>query len=269
MFVSSIAANDTKLFYLVVAIGSVLCIYFYEKDKLMTTTTSTVNTLKLDSTNAPFSDAAVWLKEGWGLFKKAPFKLFLLMTLFAIVPGLVQLLPAPTGLTVSKWLAPMLMATVWPLLFNLNNQQGFSFKHNATWMKWGRVAVWSVVGILLALVQFSVGSTLIGSEQLSALLSGQFVDVERWRVGVMFVSIVPVNMLLMFVVPLLLLNNASLSAAVKESITTALKVIKPLSMLCLINMLVTFAAPYNLLPMLLVGPVLACTYFCAYTRLFK
>ena len=94
----------------------------------MTTTTSTVNTLKLDSTNAPFSDAAVWLKEGWGLFKKAPFKLFLLMTLFAIVPGLVQLLPAPTGLTVSKWLAPMLMATVWPL----NNQQGFSFKHNAT-----------------------------------------------------------------------------------------------------------------------------------------
>jgi len=46
-------------------------------------------------------------------------------------------------------------------------------------------------------------------------------------------------------------------------------VIKPLSMLCLINMLVTFTAPYSLLPMLLVGPVLACTYFCAYNRLFK
>ena len=235
----------------------------------MTTTTSTVNTLKLDSTNAPFSDAALWLKEGWGLFKKAPFKLFLLMTLFAILPGLVQLLPAPTGLTLSKWLAPMLMATVWPLLFNLNSNQGFSFRHNTTWAKWGRVAVWSVVGILLALVQFAVGSTLIGSEQLSALLSGQFVDVERWRVGVMFVSIVPMNMLLIFVVPLLLLSNSSLSAAVKESLATALRVIKPLSVLCLINMLVTFAAPYSLLPMLLVGPVLACTFFCAYNRLFK
>ena len=123
----------------------------------MTTTTSTVNTLKLDSTNAPFSDAALWLKEGWGLFKKAPFKLFLLMTLFAILPGLVQLLPAPIGLTLSKWLAPMLMATVWPLLFNLNSNQGFSFRHNTTWAKWGRVAVWSVVGILLALVQLAVG----------------------------------------------------------------------------------------------------------------
>ncbi|MCQ8883082.1 hypothetical protein NQS96_14995 [Pseudoalteromonas shioyasakiensis] len=235
----------------------------------MTTTTSTVNTLKLDSTNAPFSDAALWLKEGWGLFKKAPFKLFLLMTLFAILPGLVQLLPAPIGLTVSKWLAPMLMATVWPLLFNLNSNQGFSFRHNTTWAKWGRVAVWSVVGILLALVQLALGSTLIGSEQLSALLSGQFVDVERWRVGVMFVSIVPMNMLLIFVVPLLLLSNSSLSAAVKESLATALRVIKPLSVLCLINMLVTFAAPYSLLPMLLMGPVLACTFFCAYNRLFK
>lgn len=235
----------------------------------MTTTTSTVNTLKLDSTNAPFSDAALWLKEGWRLFKKAPFKLFLLMTLFAILPGLVQLLPAPIGLTLSKWLAPMLMATVWPLLFNLNSNQGFSFRHNTTWAKWGRVAVWSVVGILLALVQLAVGSTLIGSEQLSALLSGQFVDVERWRVGVMFVSIVPMNMLLIFVVPLLLLSNSSLSAAVKESLATALRVIKPLSVLCLINMLVTFAAPYSLLPMLLMGPVLACTFFCAYNRLFK
>ncbi|WP_286256841.1 hypothetical protein [Pseudoalteromonas apostichopi] len=235
----------------------------------MTTTTSTVNTLKLDSTNAPFSDAALWLKEGWGLFKKAPFKLFLLMTLFAILPGLVQLLPAPIGLTLSKWLAPMLMATVWPLLFNLNSNQGFSFRHNTTWAKWGRVAVWSVVGILLALVQLAVGSTLIGSEQLSALLSGQFVDVERWRVGVMFVSIVPMNMLLIFVVPLLLLSNSSLSAAVKESLATVLRVIKPLSVLCLINMLVTFAAPYSLLPMLLMGPVLACTFFCAYNRLFK
>ena len=235
----------------------------------MTTTTSTVNTLKLDSTNAPFSDAALWLKEGWGLFKKAPFKLFLLMTLFAILPGLVQLLPAPIGLTLSKWLAPMLMATVWPLLFNLNSNQGFTFRHNTTWAKWGRVAVWSVVGILLALVQLAVGSTLIGSEQLSALLSGQFVDVERWRVGVMFVSIVPMNMLLIFVVPLLLLSNSSLSAAVKESLATALRVIKPLSVLCLINMLVTFAAPYSLLPMLLMGPVLACTFFCAYNRVFK
>ena len=112
-------------------------------------------------------------------------------------------------------------------------------------------------------------STLIGSEQLSALLSGQFVDVERWRVGVMFVSIVPMNMLLIFVVPLLLLSNSSLSAAVKESLATALRVIKPLSVLCLINMLVTFAAPYSLLPMLLMGPVLACTFFCAYNRLFK
>ncbi len=235
----------------------------------MTTTTSTVNTLKLDSTNAPFSDAALWLKEGWGLFKKAPFKLFLLMTLFAILPGLVQLLPAPIGLTLSKWLAPMLMATVWPLLFNLNSNQGFSFRHNTTWAKWGRVAIWSVVGILLALVQLAVGSTLIGSEQLSALLSGQFVDVERWRVGVMFVSIVPMNMLLIFVVPLLLLSNSSLSAAVKESLATAIRVIKPLSVLCLINMLVTFAAPYSLLPMLLMGPVLACTFFCAYNRLFR
>lgn len=31
MFVSSIAANDTKLFYSVVVIGSVLCIYFLRK----------------------------------------------------------------------------------------------------------------------------------------------------------------------------------------------------------------------------------------------
>ncbi|WP_375185697.1 hypothetical protein [Pseudoalteromonas sp.] len=44
----------------------------------MTTTTSTVNTLKLDSTNAPFSDAAVWLKEGWGYLKKHRLNFFYL-----------------------------------------------------------------------------------------------------------------------------------------------------------------------------------------------
>lgn len=78
-----------KLFYLVVVIGSVLCIYFYEKDKFMMIIILIVNMLKFDLMNVLFSDVIFWLKEGWGLFKKVLFKFFLFMMLFVIVFGVV------------------------------------------------------------------------------------------------------------------------------------------------------------------------------------
>ena len=74
----------------------------------MTTVTSTHATYQQETKELPAKEAVTWLKEGWLLFTKAPFKLLGLSFLMLLTAGLIQALAGPVGLGISKWVSPIL-----------------------------------------------------------------------------------------------------------------------------------------------------------------
>jgi len=228
-------------------------------------TTHSHNTHQLNA-----GEAAKWLKGGWALYKKAPIKLTFITMLFVLVPAVFQALPAPFGVTFSKWLGPLLMALVWPIMHNIAKDDKFSFKHNATWIKWGRLSLWSLSGIVFMALHFAFAGLLIEGEQLNALLAGQAVDVAPWRVGSTFAFMTLVQMPFMFVGAQILIANKSILHAVKDSVLAIMPAYKPMALLTIIAMLIAFLAPYTaVLSALLLGPILTCCLFSAYKQLIK
>lgn len=236
-------------------------------------TTSTTQSAFNETTivNAqPENNVAKWLKGGWEIYKKAPVKLTLITMFFMLLPAVFQALPAPYGITFSKWLAPMLMALIWPIMHNLSARNAFSFKHEATLAKWVRLALWSLSGIVFMAIHFAFAGLLIEGEQVNALLAGQPVDVAPWRVGSTFAFMTLLQMPFTFVAAQILIANKSILKAVKESVSVILSFYKPMSVLTLISMLIAFLAPYTVvLSALLFGPVLSCCLFSAYKQLIK
>ena len=55
----------------------------------------------------------VWFKQGWQLFKQAPFSLFALMLSPLIIEGLLQLLAGPIALVLSKWIMVPVIGATW------------------------------------------------------------------------------------------------------------------------------------------------------------
>lgn len=250
--------------------------HYNAKEFMMTTSTtqpvySAVSATHSFSTGKPkVGEAKEWMKSGWTLYKKAPVKLTLITMLFVLVPAVFQALPAPFGVTFSKWLGPLLMALVWPIMHNIAKDNKFSFKHNATWAKWGRLALWSLSGIVFMALHFAFAGLLIEGEQLNSLLAGQAVDVAPWRVGSTFAFMTLVQMPFMFVGVQILIANKSIMRAVKDSVSSIVPAYKPMALLTLIAMLIAFLAPYTaVLSALLLGPILTCCLFSAYKQLIK
>lgn len=241
----------------------------------MTTVTSASFNQVTTQANKTVSASSLWFKDGWQLFKQAPIKIFSVMTLFAILPGLLQLLPSPFGLMLSKWVGPMLLGVVCLILNNLFCGRGFSVRsqsvgYTSILKQWGRFALWSLSGVLLASIQFQVGSILIGSDNMSASLMGDYTNVALWQAGVIFASTTPIAMLLSFVPMLLILQGQSLYRAFRQSVFCVIRAWKPMSVLMLLSIIVVFSVPYTgALSALLVGPYMTCVTFIAYKQLFK
>lgn len=241
----------------------------------MTTVTSASFNQVTTQANKTVSASSLWFKDGWQLFKKAPIKIFSVMTLFAILPGLLQLLPSPFGLMLSKWAGPMLLGVVCLILNNLFCGRGFSVRsqsveYTSIFKRWGRFALWSLSGVLLASIQFQVGSILIGSDNMLASLVGDYTNVAQWQAGVIFASTTPIAMLLSFVPMLLILQGQSLYRALRQSVVSVMRAWKPMSVLMLLSIIVVFSVPYTgALSALLVGPYMTCVTFIAYKKLFK
>lgn len=240
-----------------------------QKDNVMTTVTTTRATYQQVNQSLPAKEALTWLKEGWQLFAKAPFKLLGLSFATLLTAGLMQALAGPVGLGISKWVSPLLATVMWLAIANLAVKGKVSLT-GGTVRSWANIALWSLTGPLIAWIQFQIGAMLMGAEPVAALASGNVVDVPAWKVSLMMGSATPINLLLLFVPMLLILKHRSLSASFSNSIATVAGAYKPMLVIGAMIFLTVALAPYTFaLSGLVFGPVVSCVCFIAYQRLFR
>ena len=235
----------------------------------MTTVTSTRAIYHQANKSLPAKEAFTWLKEGWQLFIKAPFKLLGLSFVTLFAAGLIQALAGPIGLGISKWVGPLLATVMWLVIANLaeNNKLRLS---GGTLRSWTNVALWSLTGPVIAWIQFQIGAMLMGADSVAALANGVVVDVPAWKVGLMMGSATPINLLLLFVPMLLILKHRSIPASFTNSIATVVGAYKPMLIIGALIFLTVALAPYTFaLPGLVFGPIVSCMCFVAYQRLFR
>ncbi|MBZ2162866.1 hypothetical protein [Alteromonas stellipolaris] len=209
-------------------------------------------------------NTTVWFKQGWQLFKQAPFSLFALMLTPLIIEGLLQLLAGPIALVLSKWIMVPVIGATWLCIHNLATKGkvwSFSAISNASW---GKFLLISPLLLLPFLSQLMFSWLLLGSSGVDLLLFQQFIDVSAYTLGLIFSSAVPLIMLLLFVAPLMLIAKRSF----KQSMTTTFSIVsaQPTSFAILfaLNTLVIYFAPHTFgLSVLLASPVLACIHYGA------
>ena len=235
----------------------------------MTTVTSARATYHQANKSLPAKEAFTWLKEGWQLFIKAPFKLLGLSFVTLFAAGLIQALAGPIGLGISKWVGPLLATVMWLAIANLaeNNKLRLS---GGTLRSWTNVALWSLTGPVIAWIQFQIGAMLMGADSVAALANGVVVDVPAWKVGLMMGSATPINLLLLFVPMLLILKHRSIPASFKNSIAVVVGAYKPMLIIGAMIFLTVALAPNTFaLSGLVFGPIVSCMCFIAYQRLFR
>ncbi|MDC2888682.1 hypothetical protein [Psychrosphaera algicola] len=94
----------------------------------MTTITQTYND------TIPTSRSLVWFKQGWQLMKQAPFKLFLFLFSFLIIEGVIQMLPAPYSVVVSKWAMALMAASTLAIVTTFS--QASTFFTQSHFLQW-------------------------------------------------------------------------------------------------------------------------------------
>ncbi|GFD67174.1 hypothetical protein [Alteromonas sp. KUL106] len=235
----------------------------------MTTVTSTRAIHQQANKSLPAKEALTWLKEGWQLFAKAPFKLLGLSFLTLLTAGLIQALAGPVGLGISKWVSPLLATIMWLAIANLAVKGKVSL-WGGKMRSWANIALWSLTGPVIAWIQFQIGDMLMGAQSMAALASGTIVDVPAWKVGLMMGSASPINLLLLFVPMLIILQNRSIVASFKHSIVAVIDAYKPMLVIGVMIFLSVALAPYTFaLSGLVLGPIVSCACFVAYQRLFR
>lgn len=233
----------------------------------MTTMTSSTQTLT-DKTNSNLTLLIQWFSKGWALFLNAPFKIFGCLFAVMVVSGLFQILPAPIGLLVSKWVGAMLIAAVWPMIDQLTKTQRFSFKGLSAYSGWKYLPLVALVLMLPFALQIGVASIMLGNDGLQLTLFGEIGSATRLHIAVIFASSAPLIILLNFVPACLLLGGDAPVSAITNSVKMVLRAWQPMLVLLIVNALVLFLAPFTfVLSALLVGPLLVCVNYCAYQSL--
>jgi len=228
----------------------------------MTTTTLS------HQTNSTISLLSQWFAQGSKLFLKSPLKLFASLIAIIIVTGLLQILPAPIGIFVSKWIGAILGAALWPLLNALDKEDHFSFKGLANYTGWQYLPLLAFVLIVPFVFQIGVATIMLGEQGLALILYGQIGDATAFEVGLLFASAAPLSILLMFVPACLLLGGESVTKSVTKGVSMVLKTWQAMLALTVLNALVLFLAPFTLvLSVVLMGPLLICVNYSAYQSL--
>ncbi|MDO6721118.1 hypothetical protein Q4575_17035 [Psychrosphaera sp. 1_MG-2023] len=228
----------------------------------MTTITQTYND------TIPTSRSLVWFKQGWQLMKQAPFKLFLFLFSFLIIEGVIQMLPAPYSVVVSKWAMALMAASTWPLLQHLAKHQRFSLK--AIFCSgWGKMLGLAIVLILPSVMQLWTANALLGADGLALLIYGTMVEVTQLQLGIIFASATPVMLFLSFASARVLLADDSISAAIRASVQAVIRAWRPMLVIMMVNAVLLLLVPFTfVLSALLTGPWLACVTYQAYCELF-
>lgn len=215
-----------------------------------------------------FGQGVSWLVQGWQLMLNAPFKLFGFALLPMIAAGIVQMLPHALAIPTSKWLATMVMAGMWPLLSKLDSDKQFSMKAIFRAHGWGRMAILALLMLMVFAMQCAFAVMLIGPDALNLLLFGQMIPVTQVELGLIFASGIPFILLMYFAPAEVLLNSSGVYSAIKTSLSLVLSAWKPISVLLIVNTLVTFLTPFTfLLSVVLLGPWLMCSGYQAYRDL--
>ena len=230
----------------------------------MTTMTSSTQTLT-NKTNSSLTLLNQWFSKGWALFLNAPFKIFGCLLAIIVVSGLFQILPAPIGLLVSKWVGAMLLAAVWPMIDQLAKTQRFSFKGLSAYPGWKYLPLVAIALMLPFVLQIGVASIMLGNDGLQLTLFGEIGSATPLHVASIFASSAPLVILLTFVPACLLLSGDSPVSAIRNSIKMVLSAWQPMLVLLILNAVVLFLAPFTfVLSALLLGPLLVCVNYCAY-----
>lgn len=214
----------------------------------------------------PFSACGQWLKEGFGLLRKSPVKIILFAFLPMLFSGLIQLLPTPFSIVVSKWFGAAALCLLWPLLHHVSQTGQFSFKSAFSAGNWLSVALFGLTGIVMAAMQLGVAMLVIGADAPGLLLHMEPTEVARWQLGVVFASAVPVMLLLAFAPAKILLENQNVMTAISVSIKLFFRAWKPLIMVGAGYAVLLFSAPFFIPAVIIFGPLMSCIIYVGYQQ---
>ena len=214
--------------------------------------------------------STLWLTQGWSLFLKAPFTLFVFMLGALIIEGIVQQIPAPLGVVVSKLIMAILMASIWPLLDQIHNTGSYSLRGFAAFKGWVKLPALSLLLVTPAFIQILVAMALLGRDGLDLIVFGKMIDISALQISIIFSSATPFIILFAFVPAYVLLKNESSVGALRKGIAMVFSAWRPLSVILVINIIVISAVPYTfLLSAILLGPWLACVNYAAFQNLIN
>jgi hypothetical protein len=236
----------------------------------MTTSTHLLNTPTAAETSSASLAIIRWLKNGFSLFLKAPFKLFFFLLSALIVEGLFQVLPSAFSIPISKIAIILFTAAIWPILANLDKHKVFSLKCAFASKGWFKMFIVSPLFLLPFISQVLSAFLLFGEKGASLLLYGEMMDISAVMLGFIFATGAPALIALSFVVPRILLSDDSVFKAIESGFKMVLTAWKAMSIILIINALVLFLAPITFaLSALLLGPVLVCINYVAYNEILK
>lgn len=209
-----------------------------------------------------------WFSQGWGLFKAAPFTLFLFTILPMILAGLVQQLPAPYSIILSKYCAWVMASMLWPLLHHLYVHKKVSVKAIFKAPGWSKVPMMALCGLSVLAFEVLVAFLLMGQSGIELTLWGVLHNVAPWQLGVIFATSAPLAVVLSIATASVLLKSMPVHTAVKHAISQSFNN-RSLIILIAINALALFIAPFTLaLGSLVLAPWLTCVSYYAYRSMY-
>lgn len=209
-----------------------------------------------------------WSSTATQVFRKAPFKIFTLSIAMMVVAGLFQVLPAPYGVVISKFIGAMLIPLFWLMLDQLFLSGKFSFASLKTYSGYRKLPAVAIVLMLPALFQLLTANLLLSDAGTELILYGAIDNVTALDVAIIFASAAPIMTLLMFVPALVFVQQKSTIAAVKSSISMVCNAGMSMLLILVLNALVLFTAPYTFaLSGVILGPWLACLNYAAYVHI--
>lgn len=210
---------------------------------------------------------AAWMLGAWRLFRKAPFRIFLLSLLPILVEAALQLVPI-AGIVVSKLLTPL--ASLWVLaLLDRKARSGMFAPMQAgrLWLaRLPRLLALAVVSAGVFVFQLSVTAAIGGADQAVALALGDVEGLTLSRVelaAVLCSGAAPAS-LLMFVAPRVLLDGVGVAPALAESVRWVGHYWRPMTLLTLLSAVLVAGLLWLPLLLLVLLPFAVCVGYAAY-----
>ncbi|MCW8107179.1 hypothetical protein OPS25_01505 [Alteromonas ponticola] len=214
------------------------------------------------------SSVSNWLVGGWHLFKTAPVKLTVVMLSLFVIEGVIQIIPGPTGMLLSKWVASSIVIALWPLMDNLAKSGKFHLSALKKYSGWRKAAMLAVILASPFLLQVFTAFLLMGQPGLDLILFAEAQIVPPIFVSLVLISAIPLVMLLQFSPAKLLIDKQSVFQSLVQSVRMVIKAWRPMMVLALVNVLLIGLAPYTFaLSFIFFGPWLCCVNYQAYRAL--